>query len=225
VKLLGEVCAGVLDHDAAIHDDVDASGFSTCSGFGVDDSLLDPDVLETEREHLIDDGGNEPGKAEDVDDVGFDGEIGEAGIGFFAKDGFDRRVDWQDAVTLFLHVGRNVVAGLIGVVGQTDDGDGARLRRRVAEHVSDDFGFVHFSLSDLSEGWLFVPDAEEAAKNNKLTEMISGVVGDEKRFAKKILAVAPTEGLEEIGIGFGDEGLEVLEILANGGDRGVPRMG
>src|SRR5580704_16696716 len=77
-------------------------------------------------------------------------------------------------------------------------------------------------IGSLSEDLLFVPDAEEAAKNNELTEMISGVVGQEKHFAKKILAVAPAEGLEEIGIGLGDEGFEVLEILADGGDRSIP---
>jgi hypothetical protein len=67
-----------------------------------------------------------------------------------------------------------------------------------------------------------VPDAEEAAKNNELTEMISGVVGDEKRFAKKILAIAPAEGLEEIRVGFRDESFEEFEILADGGDGCVP---
>jgi len=77
-------------------------------------------------------------------------------------------------------------------------------------------------ICSLFEVSLFVPDAEEAAKNNELTEMISGVVGDEKRFAKKILAVAPTEGLEEVGVGFGDKGFEELEVFADGSDGGVP---
>jgi hypothetical protein len=81
------------------------------------------------------------------------------------------------------------------------------------------------SLSDLSEAWLFVPDAEEAAKNYELTEMISGVVGDEKRFAKEILAVAPAEGLEEVGFGPGDEGFEVFEVFVDGCDGGVPGVG
>ncbi len=71
-----ECRAAVLDHDAAVHDDVDAAGFGAGGGFEVDDSLLDPEVLEAECEHLVDDGGNEFGKAEDVDDVGLDGEIG-----------------------------------------------------------------------------------------------------------------------------------------------------
>jgi len=117
----------VLDHDAAVHDDVDASGFGAGGGFGVDDSLLDPDVFEAEGEHLVDDGGDEFGKAEDVDYVGFDGEIGEAGVGLFAEDGLNRWVDGKDAVALLLHVGGDIVAGLVGVFGEADDGDGAGL--------------------------------------------------------------------------------------------------
>ncbi len=34
----------VFDHDAAVHDDVDAGGFGAGGGFEVDDSLLDPEV-------------------------------------------------------------------------------------------------------------------------------------------------------------------------------------
>jgi hypothetical protein len=52
--------------------------------------------------------------------------------------------------------------------------------------------------------------------------MISGVVGDEKRFAKEILTVSPTEGFEEVGIRFRDEGFEKLKIFADGRDGGVP---
>src|SRR5258708_37992786 len=76
----------VLDHDAAVHHDVDASGFGAGGGFEVDDSLLDPEVGEAEMEHLLDDGGDEFWQAEGVDDVGLDGEIGEGGIRFFAED-------------------------------------------------------------------------------------------------------------------------------------------
>ena len=70
--------AAVLDHDAAVHDDVDAAGFGAGGGFEIDDSLLDPEVRKAELEHLVDDGRDEFGEAEDIDDVGFDGEIGEA---------------------------------------------------------------------------------------------------------------------------------------------------
>src|ERR1700732_649757 len=38
-------CVAVLDHDAAVHDDADASGFGAGGGFEVYDSLLDPETL------------------------------------------------------------------------------------------------------------------------------------------------------------------------------------
>src|SRR3984885_1009554 len=80
----------VLDHDAAIHDDMDAASFGAGGSFEVHDSLLDPEVLEAELQHLVDDGGNEFWEAEDVDDVGFDRQVGEAGGGFFAGDFWGR---------------------------------------------------------------------------------------------------------------------------------------
>ncbi len=80
---------------------------------------------------------------------------------------------------------------------------------------------LSFSLIS-SETSLLVPCAEKAAQNDEFAEMIGGVVGDEQGFAEKILAVAPAEGLEEIGFGLADEGFEVFEVLANGGDGGVP---
>ena len=78
--------AAVFDHDAAIHDDVDAACFGAVGGFKVDDSLLDPEVGQAKLKHLVDDGRDEFGKAEDIDDVGLDGEIGEGGVGLFAED-------------------------------------------------------------------------------------------------------------------------------------------
>ena len=117
----------VLDHDAAVHDDVDAAGLGAGGGFEVDDSLLDPEVFEAELDHLVDDGGDEFGKAEDIDDVGLDGEVGEGCVGLFAEDLGDRWVDRVDFVAVLLHVGGDVVARLGGVFGEADDGDGARI--------------------------------------------------------------------------------------------------
>ena len=94
----------MLDHDAAVHDDVDASGFGSCCSFLVDDSHLHPDVWEFELDHLVDDGRDEPRQTEDVDDVRLDGKIGEAGTGFFAEDLRDGGVDWVDLVSVLLHV-------------------------------------------------------------------------------------------------------------------------
>ncbi len=133
----------VFHHDAAIHDDVDAAGFGAGGGFAVDDSLLNPEVGEAELKHLVDDGRDELREAEDIDDVGLDGEFGEASVGSFAEDFDDGWVDGVDFVTVLLHVGGDVVAWFRGDFGEADDGDGARVfRRGRAEHVADEFGFV-----------------------------------------------------------------------------------
>ena len=47
-ELSAECRGAVLDHDAAVHDDVDAAGFGAGGGFEVDDSLLDPEVGQAE---------------------------------------------------------------------------------------------------------------------------------------------------------------------------------
>src|ERR1700692_1247017 len=114
----------VLDHDAAVHHYVDASGFGARGGFDVDDSLLNPEIGEAELEHLVDDGRNEFGKTEDIDYVGLDGESGEACVGFFAKDLRDGWVDGVDLVAALLHVCGDVVARLGRGPRETDDGGG-----------------------------------------------------------------------------------------------------
>ena len=135
----------MLDHDAAVHHYVDAAGFGAGGGFLMDDSLLDPEVGKAELEHLFDDGRNEFGKAEDIDDVGSDGEISEACVGFFAEDLRDGGIDGVNFVAVLLHVLGDVVTGLGWDFGEADDGDGARVFfRGDAKDGADDFGFVHF---------------------------------------------------------------------------------
>ena len=102
----------MFDHQAVVHDDVDAASFGSGGGFEVDDSLLDPEVFEAELKHLVDDGGDEFREAKDVDDVGFDGKLGETSVGFFAEDFDDGWVDRIDLVAVLLHVGGDVVTWL-----------------------------------------------------------------------------------------------------------------
>src|SRR5260370_28958625 len=115
----------VLDHDAAVHHDVDAACFGAGGGFLMDDSLLDPEVGKAELEHLVDDGRDELRKAEDIDAVGFDGEIGEAGVRFFAEDLLDGGVDGVDLVAALLHVLGDIVAWFCWDLGEADDRGGA----------------------------------------------------------------------------------------------------
>src|SRR5438445_11678585 len=104
-RYMSLVCqVAVLNHDAAVHYDVDASCFGASGGFRMDDSLLDPEVGEVELEHLVDDGGNEFGKTEDIDYVGFDWEFSETRVGFFAEDVREGGADGVNLVAAWLHV-------------------------------------------------------------------------------------------------------------------------
>jgi hypothetical protein len=70
-----------------------------------------------------------------------------------------------------------------------------------------------------------VPTAEQAAEDDEFAEVVGGVVGDEERFAKKVLTFAPAEGLGEIGVWFGDESFKGFAVFADGGDAGIPGAG
>jgi hypothetical protein len=67
-----------------------------------------------------------------------------------------------------------------------------------------------------------VPGAEEAAENDEFAEVVGGVVGEEESFAEEILAIAPPEGFEEVGVWTFDEGEELFEVAMDGGDGFVP---
>ena len=76
----------MLDHDAAVHDDVDSAGFGPGGSFEIDDAGLNPEVLEAQLEHLVDDSGNVPRKTEDVDDIGLDRQVSECGVRLLTED-------------------------------------------------------------------------------------------------------------------------------------------
>jgi len=135
----------VLDHDAAIHDNMHTASLGSVGGLEVDDTLLHPEVRQAELKHLLDDGRDELGETEDVDDLGLDGKIGEAGVRFLAKNLGDGWIDGIDFVAVLLHIGRDIVAGLRRLLGEADDGDGAWIFfRRDADHGANEFWFVHF---------------------------------------------------------------------------------
>src|ERR1700749_3247930 len=72
---------------------------------------------------------------------------------------------------------------------------------------------------------LLVPRAEEAAEEDEFADVVGVVVGDEERFAEKILAVAPAKGFVEVGGGFFDEGDKGLEVAMDRGNGFVPCVG
>ena len=78
---------GVLDEDAAVHDNLDTSLLGPRGGFEAHDAKLNPEIFQAEGNHFVDDGGDELGQAEDVDDIGLDGKRGERRVDGFAEQG------------------------------------------------------------------------------------------------------------------------------------------
>ena len=72
---------------------------------------------------------------------------------------------------------------------------------------------------------LLVPAAEKAAEDDEFAEVVGGVVGDEERLAEEVLAVAPAEGLVEVGVGLWMRASKSFEVAADGGDGLRPRRG
>jgi hypothetical protein len=79
----------VLDHDAAVHHDVDAGLLGALRGFEVDDALLDPEIGRPSASISSTMAGMRR-EAEDVDEVGLDGQVGERGVAGFAETRLDR---------------------------------------------------------------------------------------------------------------------------------------
>ncbi len=69
---------------------------------------------------------------------------------------------------------------------------------------------------------LNVPGAEEATEDDEFAEMVGVVVGDEEGFAEKVLALAPAERFEEVGLWVFDECDEGFEVGVDEFDGAVP---
>src|SRR6185437_12420784 len=136
----------VFDHDAAVHHDMDSPSFGVRGGFGVEDALLYPEVLEVERQHFVDDGGDEPGQPEDIDDVGLYRQIGEGGEAFLPEHGLECGIYRKYPETVVLHVLGNIEAGFAGVVGEADDRHGRGGAFGAAQHVANHFWLIHPSI-------------------------------------------------------------------------------
>ena len=127
----------MLNHDAAIHDDENASGASFFGGFLVDHTFLHPDGRDFQRDRLVNNFGHELGTAKDINDVNFLGNIVEGCITFFAERAFNLRIHRDDAISLRLQVRCNSVARTHRAWRQSDDRDVARR----LQDFADVFGF------------------------------------------------------------------------------------
>ena len=137
---------GVFAEDAVVLDGFDAGGTGAGYCFLVDDFILEPEVGDAEAEDVVDDGGDELGGAEDVNEVdslpsfGDSGGLGgvEGGIAGEVEDLGERGVDGEHAIAVFSEVAADVVAGAPGFVAHAEDSDGVRL----TEDLVDDGGIV-----------------------------------------------------------------------------------
>src|SRR5690606_25614803 len=84
--------AGVLDLDAAVHDDVEARVLRDLRRLLVPRAELQPQRLRAHRDGLAGDARQILVAAEDIDDVGHDGQVGERGIRLLAEDLVGARV-------------------------------------------------------------------------------------------------------------------------------------
>lgn len=117
----------VFDHDAAVHDDVEAGGGGYLRGFLVFDAELEPERLGADLDGLAGDFRGLVGAAEDVDEVDGAGNVEKRGVGRLAKNLFLLGVDGDDLVADFLKGLGDAEAGAGGVGAESDDGDGAGL--------------------------------------------------------------------------------------------------
>src|SRR5581483_733413 len=101
----------------------------------VDDALLHPHSFGADGDGRFDDGWNELGAAEDVDDVHFVRDLFEGFVSLLPQRLFDLRVDGDDAIAGVLHVFRHAVRRPDAAIGQADYGDGAAVLQEFGNSV------------------------------------------------------------------------------------------
>jgi hypothetical protein len=132
--------AGVLNHE-------EAGGVGFRGGFGVGNSLLEPESFSVDGDGRVGYGRDVFRAAEDVDDVDGEWNVFEAGIGFFAENFGFVGIDGNDLVADGLQVGSDLVGGAAGIGGEPDDGDGFR----VAEEIADGIGGIRQVVRKVEE--------------------------------------------------------------------------
>src|SRR5258708_6038506 len=102
-----------------------------------------------------------------------------------------------------------------------------KVRMTDMKQTTTNTGVLHCVQDDDFETMLMLvgPGAEETAEDDEFAEMVGVEVGDEKGFAEEVLAVAPAEGFEEVGLRIFDERDEGFEIGVNDLDGAGPGVG
>ena len=129
--------AGVLDLDAAIHDDGEAARLGDARAFLVDHRELAPEAPGADRHRLRGDRGQRVRRAKDVDDVHGTGHVDEALEALLAEDLRLARVHRNDAVAVAFEVEPDEVARAQLILRQPDDRDRLRAVERRAGWSAD----------------------------------------------------------------------------------------
>jgi hypothetical protein len=125
----------VFYEEAGVFDYQEAGGAGFFGGLRVGDSLLEPESFGVDGNGGIGYRGNVLGAAEDVDNIYRDGDVFEAGVGFFAEDFGFVGIDGDDFVADALEVGSDFVGGALRIGGETDNGDGFGGAEKVGDGV------------------------------------------------------------------------------------------
>ena len=150
----------MLAENAVVLDAFDAGGFGLSDGFVVVDLVLEPEVGDMEADHVLDNGRDVLGGAEDIDQVdlaSFDGYGGlrilkrpVAGQDFAVHGNFAQtRIDGDDAVALRGEIAADVVAGAVSLVAHAQHGDGPGVGQHFDDQLVGVSGIRHSYLLKL----------------------------------------------------------------------------
>ena len=104
-------------------------------GFGVGNSLLQPEGFGVDGDGGVGYGRDIFRAAEDVDNVDGERDVFEAGVGFFAEDFGFVGIDGDDFIAGALEVRGDLVGRAARVGGEADDGDGFGRAEEIANGV------------------------------------------------------------------------------------------
>ena len=134
-------------------DDEEAGGVGFGGGFGVGNSLLQPEGFGVDGDGGVGYGRDIFRAAEDVDNVDGERDVFEAGVGFFAEDFGFVGIDGDDFIAGALEVRGDLVGRAARVGGEADDGDGFGRAKKIADRVGGygrAFGRLHEHVSWMS---------------------------------------------------------------------------
>ena len=125
----------VLFQNAAVHDHEDAGLAGFLCRFLLNDSLLHPNHRYLQADRLVHNFFDKFRPAEDTDDIDFFRHFEQRRIRSLSQRPVDLRIDWNDAITVCLHVRRHSVTGTQRAVGKSNDRNGPGALEQVRDGI------------------------------------------------------------------------------------------